>query len=135
MAKAKDTPDYEAIGKAVVLLASLFNSGAAVAAPSPSTTSTSASNAAESSGAAASTPEAPKDEPAGVEGNSQGMSKDDFSKFGMAFAKECGDQGAKLKAIWANYKQADGSDVKKLSDVQEKDYDAFIAAIEEARLA
>lgn len=78
------------------------------------------------------TPAPPKDE---GEGNSQGLTAEAFSKLGMAFAKECGDQGAKAKAIWAKYVKADGTPVTRFGEVQAKDYDAMIAEWEEAKLA
>lgn len=80
----------------------------------------------------ASTQEALKAEFAG---NSQGLTAEAFSKLGLQFAKECGDNGAKLKDIWANYQQKDGTPVNRLGAVQEKDYDAMIADMEAAKLA
>lgn len=127
MAKAT-TPDYEAIGKAVVLLAGLFNSGttAPLAAAPAATTSGGASKPAEQSAPSAE-PEAPKDEGS--------MSKEAFSKQGMDWAKAMGDNGAKAKALFASFGGEHGYEIKKFSDVKPEHYDAFIAAQDEAALA
>lgn len=75
--------------------------------------------------------------PAKDEGNSQGLSTEDFCKMGLQFAKHCGDNGARMKAIWAelDLRRADGEPVERLGAIQEKDYDRFLAATEEAKLA
>lgn len=98
------------------------------------TTSTPASPLEEKSEPADTTPEEAKAD-AAPSGNSQGLDAAAFAKIGMGFAKECGDQGAKLKAIWADFKTKDGGPITRLGEVQESDYDAFLEKIEEAKLA
>jgi len=132
---AKATPDYEAIGKAVVLLASLFGGGAAVPQaaaasaktdPTPSTT------------ASPETPAPPKaEEPKAASGNSKGLSAANFAKINVGYAGFCKDNGAALKALWAELglKDADGKPVERSSTIQEADYDRVVEAIEAAKLA
>lgn len=123
---AKATHDYEAIGKAFVLLASLLGGSAAV--PQSSTTSTPASKPDEPK--PDTTPAAPKAD--ANEGNSKGLDAAAFSKLGMQFAKDMGDKGAKAKELFGQHKAADGSPVATFSQVQAKDYDGFIALMDEA---
>lgn len=113
------------------LIAQLGGEAPKTTAPkSTKTTSTPVSPPEEKSAPADTTPEPQK-----ADGNSQGLDAAAFAKIGMAFAKERGDQGAKLKAIWADFKTKDGSPITRLGEVQESDYDAFLEKIEEAKLA
>lgn len=125
---AKDTNDYEAIGKAVVLIASLFNLGAAAAVPQSAGGSKPKEPSPATPAASEPTPEAPKaDDNAG---NSQGLSPEAFTKIGIDFANSNKPtSGTQLKGILTSY------GVERLSQIAAKDYDAFLEKIEEAKLA
>lgn len=99
---------------------------AAAASPEPA-----ASSPAEgSTPTAASTPSTPAPQKAEGGGNNQGLTPADFGKRCMDFARAQGDNGASLKAIWVNYQNAEGKPVSRAGEVQEKDYDAFLAELE-----
>lgn len=114
------TPTAQQVGEAVLLLASLFNGGVAVAAPQPAKTEPGGGGSPSTAGA--STAADPK-----VEGNSQGLDQTAFTKLGLDFAKA--DKGVKLKGILAGY------GVERLGEIKPEQYDEFLGKIEEAKLA
>ena len=133
------THDYEAIGKAVVLIASLFAGSAAAPQAEPAKTPAKTKAKDEPAPPVAptdtpSTPEPQKDD-GPPEGNSKGLSGPDFSKWGLAWAATCGDNGATAQTVFAGFQTADGGAVQRFSQVQEKDYDAFQAAAAQAGMA
>lgn len=139
------THDYEAIGKAVVLIASLFAGSAAAPQAEPAKTPAktkakdepATSVAPETPSTPADTPSTPEPQKADgpPEGNSKGLSGPDFSKWGLAWAATCGDNGATAQTVFAGFQTADGGPVQRFSQVQEKDYDAFQAAAAQAGMA
>lgn len=133
------THDYEAIGKAVVLIASLFAGSAAPLAEAPAPKADKVAKPKAETPAPVptdtpSTPEPQKDD-GPPEGNSKGLSGPDFSKWGLAWAATCGDNGATAQTVFAGFQTADGGAVQRFSQVQEKDYDAFQAAAAQAGMA
>lgn len=131
------THDYEAIGRAYVLLASLIGGAAAPQAEPAKTPAKAKDKPAETPSTPADTPSTPEPQKADgpPEGNSKGLSGPDFSKWGLAWAASCGDDGATAKTVMAQFQAADGSPVARFSQVQEKDYDAFQAAATQAGMA
>lgn len=115
------TPTAQQVGEAVLLLASLFNGGVAVAAPQPAKTEPGGGGSPSTAGAntAADTTK--------VDGNSQGLDQTAFTKLGLDFAKA--DKGVKLKGILAGY------GVERLGEIKPEQYDEFLGKIEEAKLA
>lgn len=136
------THDYEAIGKAVVLLAGLFAGSAAPLAEDPAPEAAKVAKVAKPKAETPppvptdtpSTPEPQKDD-GPPEGNSKGLSGPDFSKWGLAWAATCDDNGATAQTVFAGFQTADGGAVQRFSQVQEKDYDAFQAAAAQAGMA
>lgn len=109
--------DYEAIGRAVVLIASLFNGGAAPAGNAsaataagkskPSSgTATPASDAGQEAKASSPTQsqaaESSPSTPAQAKGDA-GMSDEEFSKHGIAWAATFKDKGVTAKALLAEF--------------------------------
>ena len=135
------THDYEAIGRAAVLLASLFAGSAAplAEAPAPKADKPKADKPKAETPAPVptDTPSTPEPQKADgpPEGNSKGLSGPDFSKWGLAWAATCGDNGATAQTVFAGFQTADGGPVQRFSQVQEKDYDAFQAAAAQAGMA
>lgn len=156
--------DYEAIGRAVVLIASLFAGSEYVEAPTkaapkpPKTTSGTVSSDAVPSGTSAAN-EAPKaEEPKGFdveallaaapdtltgdnlrEAAGAGLTPEQFGKLGMKFAKRLGDNGAKAKEIWKGYKTATDGPVTRFGETKPEEFAKMLGemadALDEASLA
>lgn len=117
------TPTAQQVGEAVLLLASLFG-GTAVAATPPAGAKTPEATP-PSSGASGTTAA----ESTAVEGNSQGLSVEAFTKAGIDLTKTA-NGGAKAggplaKAVLTEFK------VERFGEIAPKDYDAVLAKIEE----
>lgn len=115
MAKST-TPTAQQVGEAVLLLASLFNSGAA--APQ-STASTASSKSDEKPAPTASTPEAPKAD------ESPFADTGEWSKRGMTWAQSFKDKGVTAKGLLTEFS------VEKFSDVPVEKRAEFAARQEE----
>lgn len=134
------THDYEAIGRAVVLIASLFAGSEFVEAPTkvaPKETKAKDTKPADptppTDTGSASTPDQAKDDGA-ADGNSQGLDGAAFAKLVVAFASEMKDNGAKAKEIMTEFIE-DKSQPPRAGMIKASDYDAVLAKMEEAKLA